>query len=78
MQIVNVREARKRMSELLDEALHGAVIAITRRGKVVALLVPPEAPEEISFPDMSVFRETVTVSGKPTSRVVEDMRKDRV
>ncbi|MEO8298222.1 MAG: type II toxin-antitoxin system prevent-host-death family antitoxin [Burkholderiales bacterium] len=35
-------EAKNRLSELIDRVLAGEVIAITRRGKVVAQLTPPE------------------------------------
>jgi prevent-host-death family protein len=35
-------EARNKWSELLDQVERGAEILITRRGKAVAKLVPPE------------------------------------
>ena len=35
-------EARNKWSELLDQVERGAEIVITRRGKAVAKLVPPE------------------------------------
>ncbi len=35
-------EAKNRLSELIDRVEKGEVIAITRRGKVVAQLAPPE------------------------------------
>jgi prevent-host-death family protein len=36
-------EAKNRLSELIDRVLAGEVIAITRRGKVVAQLGPADA-----------------------------------
>ena len=37
-------EAKNRLSELIDRVQAGEVIAITRRGKVVAQLALPGAP----------------------------------
>ncbi len=88
MLIVNARKARVVFSELLSEAEHGAVVSITRRGREVARLVPPDSkliPPESSesaengrFPDLTHFRSTITVQGKgkPTSEQVADMRDE--
>jgi prevent-host-death family protein len=45
MSDVALFEAKNRLSELINRVEAGEEIAITRRGKVVARLVPP-APEE--------------------------------
>jgi prevent-host-death family protein len=42
VKIVGSYEAKTHLARLLDEAEHGEVIAITRHGKVVARLMPPE------------------------------------
>jgi prevent-host-death family protein len=42
MPAVALFEAKNRLSELIDRVLAGEVIEITRRGKVVARLAPPE------------------------------------
>ena len=42
MATVGVFEAKNRLSELIERALRGEEITITRRGQVVARLVPPE------------------------------------
>jgi len=42
MPAVALFEAKNRLSELIDRVLGGEVIEITRRGKVVARLAPPE------------------------------------
>ncbi len=47
MSDVALFEAKNRLSELIHRVEAGEEIAITRRGKVVARLVPP-APEEAS------------------------------
>lgn len=41
MATVTLFEAKNRLSELVDRAITGEVIEITRRGKVVAHLGPP-------------------------------------
>ena len=44
--IVNVAEAKRRLSELLGRvAFGGARVLITRRGRPMAQLVPPDQPE---------------------------------
>lgn len=42
MSAVALFEAKNRLSELVDRVLAGEVIDITRHGKVVARLAPPE------------------------------------
>ncbi len=44
MRQVGAFEAKTHLSELLDAASRGETITITRRGRPVARLVPPEAP----------------------------------
>ena len=43
MSTVALFDAKNRLSELIDRVQAGEVIEITRRGKVVARLTPPEA-----------------------------------
>jgi prevent-host-death family protein len=43
MHEVTMTDARNRLSELIDRVQEGEVITITRRGKVVAQLAPPDA-----------------------------------
>lgn len=42
MSVVALFEAKNRLSELVDRVLAGEVIEITRHGRVVARLAPPE------------------------------------
>ena len=43
---VNVAEAKKRLSDLLGRVAYGGeTVLITRRGRPMARLVPPETPE---------------------------------
>jgi prevent-host-death family protein len=45
MPTVSLKDAKARFSSLVDEAVKGAFVTITRHGKPVAALVPVEAAE---------------------------------
>ena len=40
---IGVAEARRRFSELLDRAIRGEIVEVTRRGEVVAVVAPPSS-----------------------------------
>ena len=66
---VNAREARSKISALLDRTQKGEEIMIVRRGKKVARLVPVD-PVEQRLPDLSDFRRSITIKGEPLSNAV--------
>ena len=70
---VNVKEARSKLSELLNKVEKGEEITITRRGKKVARLV--SIGNKKAFPSLQDFRKTLSVFGKPISEEVIDSRK---
>ncbi len=70
---INVKEARNKISALLDITQKGGEVLISRRGKKVARLVPA-ADAEKRLPDLSVFRASIAVKGGPLSRTVIDGR----
>jgi prevent-host-death family protein len=76
---VNLKEARARLSDLVRTVEHGESVSITRRGKIVARLMPPEAaPACRKAPDLSAFRASLKGEGKPLSQIViENRRKGR-
>ena len=76
METITAREARKTLSTLLTEAENGHVISITRRGHEVARLVPPDMAENINFPNMSEFRNSIKLKGKATSELIIEMRNE--
>ena len=45
MREVSTSEAKTHLSALLDDVARGETIIITKRGRVVARLTPPEAPD---------------------------------
>jgi prevent-host-death family protein len=76
---VNLKEARARLSDLVRTVEHGESVTITRRGKIVARLMPPEtAPSQKKAPDLNAFRASLKGKGKPLSQtVIENRRKAR-
>jgi prevent-host-death family protein len=71
---VNVKEARSKLSMLLDRVERGEEIIIKRRGKKVALLVSPK--RENALPSLRKFRESISTTGKSLSETVIDLRKE--
>ena len=70
---VNVKEARSKLSILLDRVERGEEIIIKRRGKKVAILVSPE--RETTLPSLKDFRGSISTKGKPLSETVIDIRQ---
>ena len=66
---INAREARKKISTLLDLAQKGEEVLILRRGKKVARLVPAENAKR-RLPDLSDFRASIGVKGEALSETV--------
>ena len=70
---VNVKEARNKISSLLDRTQKGEEILISRRGKKIARLVPVDTSEK-RLPDLSAFRSSIAVQGASLSQTVIDSR----
>ena len=74
---VKLKEARRRLSAMIRAAEHGESVAITRRGKTVARLVPAEENRPAKkAPDLTAFRAALKAKGKPLSQVVIEMRRE--
>lgn len=69
---INVKEARSRLSSLLDRVERGEEVIITRRGKKIARLVPTESHG--GLPSLKDFRGEISVSGQAISQTVVDQR----
>jgi prevent-host-death family protein len=74
MNRVNIREARRRLSDILKDAERGESTVITRRGREVARVNPVGGPAG-GLPDLSEFRASITVKGKHLSKVVASQRR---
>ncbi len=76
MESVNLKEARRRLGELVKVAEGGETVIITRRGREVARLVVAEPPQPKPIPDLAAFRASIEVQGKPLSEIVLDARRE--
>lgn len=74
MQCVNVREARERISQLLDAVARGEDVIICRHGKPAAKLVRTGA--HAPFPDRSEFRASIPASQSSTVEVIRALRDE--
>jgi prevent-host-death family protein len=77
MGTVNLKEARRRLGDLVRAAERGESTAITRRGRRVARIV--SARDDIDFeelPDLTDFRQSISLAGEPMSQTVIDMRRE--
>jgi prevent-host-death family protein len=72
---VNVKELREQLAQFIARVEAGEEITITRRGKVVARLVPPQ-PTPTEFPDLSAFRAKIELRGEPMSETVIRERRE--
>lgn len=78
MSRVNISEARKKLSELVKSTERGQSVIITRRGKDVARLAPPEEEPAKPLPKLKHFRASLGVTGKTLSEtVIEKRDKER-
>jgi prevent-host-death family protein len=76
-------EAKNRLSDLLAKAERGQKIYITRRGKRVAVLMPPDsgdpAKDSASGPslmeEIRAFRAIARPGPEPLRRLIEDGRR---
>ena len=72
---VNVKDARSKISSLLDRTQKGEEVVILRRGKRVARLVPIGNTDR-RFPDLRSFRKSISLKGKALSRTVIQGRNE--
>ena len=73
---VNAREARERLAELLSAAQSGQTVDVTRRGKTVAMIVPPAASKHTRLPDLAEFRASLGKARRRSRATIEVLRDD--
>ncbi|MCK9391053.1 MAG: type II toxin-antitoxin system prevent-host-death family antitoxin [Syntrophales bacterium] len=72
---VNVKEARIKISSLLDRTERGEDVVIIRRGKRVARLIPVgDACKRL--PDLRGFRDSISVKGESLSATIIQGREE--
>ncbi|MCX5844214.1 MAG: type II toxin-antitoxin system prevent-host-death family antitoxin [Deltaproteobacteria bacterium] len=72
---INVKEARSKLSSLLDRVEEGTEVILLRRGKEVARLVPPSGMGR-RLPSLSDFRSSIKTRGIPLSETVIKGRQE--
>ena len=79
MKTATVREVQHNLAEVLSCVERGEEVAVLRRGKMVAKLVPPN-PREPASPDFVARARAVwgtAPKGRPLSRIVSESRGER-
>ena len=76
MSKVSVKEARNRISELLDRVEGGEEVTIQRRGKAIAKLIPLGRATK-RLPDLSEFRAKIRIKGSLTEALYKERRGSR-
>ena len=73
---VNLKEARRRLGQLVDAAERGESVVITRRGREVVRLVSAKRTRRQVLPDLSDFRRSIRIKGASLSATVIAMRRE--
>jgi len=81
MKEFNVRHVQHHLASLLEAVERGEKVRITRRGKVVAQLGPPEPdPAQLSWPDSAsrlAKLAPLVKDGVPSSTLIAEDRQER-
>lgn len=79
MQKINVKEARRNISRLLDVVEAGEEVVILRRGKPVARIHPVAAEDAGAhqFPDRSALRQKIPPAKQSSASLVRVIRDER-
>ena len=75
MNKMNIREARRQFSALVDAAQRGETTVILRNGHPVAQIRQEGPDEKKKLPDLTEFRSGIKVTGKPLSQVIIEQRR---
>ncbi len=83
MRTTTVREVQHRLAAILSEVEAGQEIVITRRGKVVARLVPPrDSGPAVPWPDAGERMRRIfpdgPPGGSPPSDIIDEQRGERL
>ncbi|QOC21935.1 type II toxin-antitoxin system prevent-host-death family antitoxin [Wenzhouxiangella sp. AB-CW3] len=76
MNTTNVREARKRLSALLDQVERGESVVISRRGKPVARLVAAHTEEPVRFPSRAKLRQSLPPAKESSAGTIRALREE--
>ena len=79
MKATSVRELQHGLAAVLARVERGDTVTVTRRGKVVARIVPPVAPaRSVRWPDAALRMKRLLPGGPPPGPAPSDLiRADR-
>lgn len=72
---VGAYEAKTHLAELLDRVEQGETVHITRRGKLIAELGPPKAPEERPRPKFGSAKGLILYMAPDFDAPLEEFRE---
>jgi prevent-host-death family protein len=82
MKTASVREVQHNLAAVLEMVSRGQEIAVTKRGRVIARIVPARATTgEVQWPDSAARMKRLgrdAGRGTPPSRVIREMRGERI
>lgn len=77
MNTMNMADAKAHLSEVLDRVEKGERITITRRGKVVAEIVPPEKKlTKINLAEIRAFAASLPLQNHQAGEFIRQMRDE--
>lgn len=80
MKTASVREVQHNLASVLDMVSRGQEIAVTRRGRVVARIVPARSTASVQWPDSTARMKRLgpdAKRGAAPSRLIREMREER-
>ena len=80
MKTATVRQVQHGLAALLDEVSKGREIVVTKRGRVIAKIVPAGAgaAKAVDWPDSAArLKRLGKARGTPPSRIIRELRVDR-
>jgi prevent-host-death family protein len=82
MRTASVREVQHNLAAVLEMVSRGQEIAVTKRGRVIARIVPARATAgRVQWPDSAARMKRLggdASRGTPPSRVIRELRGERI
>ena len=82
MKTASVREVQHNLAAVLEMVSRGQAIAVTKRGRVIARIVPArDTQEQVEWPDAAARMKRLgrrATRGTPTSTIIAETRGERL